>query len=176
MTFDEMFADLKVNEGGFSNDADDPGNWTSGVCGKGELNGTMMGISAASYPNLDIRNLKEAEVREIYQRDFWEVWRFDGLSAPLPDTLLAKLFDAGVNTGMGNAKRFLQRAVGVADDGRIGPVTIQALDKALQEHGVGRVEMWLTGYKLRHYASLTKLWVKYGRGWSLRVVRDLLAL
>lgn len=42
-------------EGGFTQDPRDPGNWTGGRIGHGQLRGTQHGISAAAYPNLDIR-------------------------------------------------------------------------------------------------------------------------
>jgi hypothetical protein len=38
-------------EGGLSMDERDPGNWTGGAIGKGELRGTKYGISAQTYPH-----------------------------------------------------------------------------------------------------------------------------
>jgi hypothetical protein len=35
-------------------DERDPGNWTGGAIGKGELRGTKWGISAQTYPQIDI--------------------------------------------------------------------------------------------------------------------------
>jgi len=56
-TFDQAFALVVGIEGGFSTDQNDPGNWTSGKVCIGEFKGTKYGISAASYPHLDIPNL-----------------------------------------------------------------------------------------------------------------------
>ena len=59
------------HEGEFTNDKNDRGNWTSGVIGEGELKGTKYGISAMSYPNLDIENLTLKQAQSIYFEDFW---------------------------------------------------------------------------------------------------------
>ena len=49
--------ELMVSEGGFTNDPNDRGNWTSGKIGVGELKGTKYGISAMAYPLEDIKNI-----------------------------------------------------------------------------------------------------------------------
>lgn len=55
--FDRAFANVIDAEKGLSMDPNDPGNWTGGAKGKGELNGTRYGISAMSYPKEDIARL-----------------------------------------------------------------------------------------------------------------------
>ena len=105
-------ASLIAWEGGLADDPADPGGLTK------------FGISQRSYPELDIRNLTEAEAEAIYRRDWWEL---HGL-AELPDPIGAKLLNAGVNTGMAEAVRCLQRALSaqrtrIAIDGVLGPQT-----------------------------------------------------
>lgn len=173
MNFDQAFDELMESEGGWSDDARDPGNWTSGVVGKGDLLGTKFGIAANTYSDIDIKNLTRDQAKAIYKRDFWDVWlNMEGMTAELPDALLYELFDAGVNTGKGNARRFLQRTLGVAEDGKIGQVTIDALDTQLRELGVARVEMRYIAEVLDHCANL-KTWGTYGRGWTKRRIRSL---
>ena len=46
-----------MHEGGWQHDPRDRGNWTGGEVGRGECKGTKYGISAASYPALDIEIL-----------------------------------------------------------------------------------------------------------------------
>ena len=58
--FDKAFDIIVGVEGGFSLDPNDPGNWTGGKRGVGELKGTRWGISAKSYPHLDINFMKDA--------------------------------------------------------------------------------------------------------------------
>ncbi len=173
MKFDDAFIEVVGSEGCFSDDRMDPGNWTCGVLGKGELKGTKFGISAASYPYLDICNLTLEEAKEIYRRDYWDIWQpLEGLPGGMPDSLLFELFDASVNTGRGNAIRFLQRSIDVVADGRVGLVTIEALDTALRENGIARVEQWFLAEKLEHYTRLTS-WDRFGRGWARRVAKSL---
>ena len=57
-------------EGGFQTDPADPGNWTKRGS-KGELRGTNFGISALSFPKLDIRGLKKNEAISIFKQNYW---------------------------------------------------------------------------------------------------------
>jgi len=57
MTFEESFKVLIGHEGGYSDDRNDPGNWTGGKVGVGELLGTKYGVAANSYPMEDIQGL-----------------------------------------------------------------------------------------------------------------------
>lgn len=111
------------HEGGYTNDRRDRGNWSSGVIGVGELKGTKFGISAMSYPKLDIRNLTVNDARIIYRRDFWTKFKCD----QMPVGIDYLLFDTAINSGIGNAAKILQRAVGTTADGAIGPKTIAAV-------------------------------------------------
>lgn len=113
------------HEGGFQNRADDPGNWTGGRVGKGRLVGTRYGISAASYPDLDIANMGVSQAANIYRRDYYAAGGCDLLPYPLAIIL----FDACVNQGVPWATRELQKVLGVVADGKIGPVTMAAIAK-----------------------------------------------
>jgi lysozyme family protein len=166
MTFDDAFEKLIANEGGYSDNPNDRGNWTSGVIGIGELKGTKYGISAMSYPHIEIKNMTLAQAKEIYKRDFWD--RFGVLK--LAGWIQFMLFDAAVNHGPGNAVRMLQRALHVIDDGHIGPVTIIAVSKTD------------TNTLLRRFAaerllfmSQLRAWDRFGRGWVSRVAENLAA-
>ncbi len=54
MTFDQVIDIIGVSEGAYSTDRADRGNWTSGKVGEGLFKGTKYGISAMTYPNMDI--------------------------------------------------------------------------------------------------------------------------
>jgi len=95
-------------EGGLSLNPEDHGNWTGGRKGQGELKGTNFGISAASYPNLDIRNLTREQAKDIYRSDYWQ--RSGANELPWPASLL--VFDTAVLHGVGTAQRW-QQEVGV---------------------------------------------------------------
>jgi lysozyme family protein len=68
--FEQAFARIIGNEGGFTSNQLDPGNWTGGKPGEGECRGTKYGISAHAYPSLDIAGLTLADAYAIYRRDY----------------------------------------------------------------------------------------------------------
>ena len=164
MNFDQAFDRLIGHEAGFSEDERDPGNWTGGRPGVGELKGTKFGIAANTYPDIDIKNLTLDQAKAIYYRDWWLKVGADEIDA----AIVFQLWDFAVNAGMGTAKRALQRAVRVADDGAIGSRTLAAI-KAMS---VPDVLMRFNAQRLRHYTSLST-WPTYGKGWTNRVADNL---
>ena len=70
-------------EGGFTADPTDSGNWTGGAPGRGECRGTRWGISAAAYPLLDIARLQLTDAQAIYRRDYWDRLQGDALPPAL---------------------------------------------------------------------------------------------
>jgi len=159
-SFTRAFAVVVGEEGGFSAERDDPGNWTGGAVGAGVLRGTKFGISAASYPALDIASLTPDAARAIYRRDYWA--RIAGDALPPPLALLA--FDAAVNNGPAQAARWLQAAAGVAEDGAIGPATLAAVARA--DPAALGAEM--LARRLVFTASLPG-WRAFGLGWARRL-------
>ena len=151
--FDACMAKVFASEGGYVNDDRDPG---------GETN---FGISKRSYPNEDIRNMTKARAALIYRRDFWNAVKGDELPAGLD--LVA--FDAAVNSGPSRGAKWLQSAIGVAADGRIGPQTLAAARTA-PSTAIDRACNARLGW-LRTLST----WKHYGNGWTRRVegVRDL---
>jgi len=164
MNFDEAFDRLIGHEAGFSIDPADPGNWTGGVRDVGELKGTNFGIAANTYPDIDIEGLTLEEAKAIYYRDWWLKLGADKLD----EAIVFQLWDFAVNSGMGNAKRVLQRAVGVAEDGRIGPVTLQKIASMSKYE----VLFKFTAAKIRFYTSLST-WPRFGKGWMNRTAGQL---
>jgi len=123
--FDAAVAMVLAHEGGFQNDAADPGNWSGGAVGVGACLGTKYGIAAATHPGIDIAALSEDDARAIYRRDWWDRLGLARLPAPLG----IKLLDAAVNLGPNPAITCFQRALNevggaVAEDGILGPATI----------------------------------------------------
>jgi lysozyme family protein len=109
-------------EGGFTMNPEDRGNWTGGEIGVGILKGTNFGLSAASYPHLNLRDLTPEAADEIYRRDYWQPVSGDELPAGLD----LMVFDHAVNAGIGASVRLLQAALEVAVDGQMGPRTLLA--------------------------------------------------
>jgi lysozyme family protein len=95
----------------------------------------------------DMRDFAREAAVAIYRRIYWLRPGFDRVTARAP-LIAAELFDTGVNMGPAVATGFLQRALnalnrGARDypdvllDGRIGPQTLDALDRFLAQRGAG---------------------------------------
>ena len=104
-----------ADEGGYSSNPADPGG------------ATKFGISARSYPELDIATLTRDAAVKIYWSEWWLRFGF----AQLPPAIAAKTFDLAVNMGAAPAIQCLQRALRacglpVTEDGKLGPATALA--------------------------------------------------
>ena len=148
------------SEGGFTDNPSDRGNWTSGQIGVGECNGTKYGISAMSYPFIDIESLTRSEAADIYTEDYLMPLR----AYNYPDALTFQLFDFAINSGPATALKQLQKAVGATPDGIIGPNSLLAINKFSQSELV----MMLIGQRLDYFASI-KTFDTFGRGWIRRM-------
>lgn len=157
--FDDAFAILIGEEGGYSADPRDPGNWTGGNVNSGVLKGTKFGIAAHVYPHLDIVNLTVPQAKDIYRRDYWDKVRGDDLPWPLA----LYVFDAAVNQGPVVAIMLMQDALGVQSDGAIGPVTLAAAKTATTR----RMDKFMA-LRARRYAN-TRNFDTFGTGWLTRL-------
>lgn len=164
MSFTKFLKRIIESEGSFQGDYNDRGNWTSGEIGVGELKGTKFGISAMSYPTLDIPNLTFEEAKDIYYYDFWKPLTLH----KMPIQLQYQILDAAINHGIRKAIKILQYALKVRADGIIGPQTLGALNKVESND----IVFHFLAERLVYIADLQK-WDLYGRGWTRRVARCL---
>ena len=148
-------------EGGYTNDPGDPGNWTGGAIGSGQCMGTNFGISAAAYPTLDIASLTEAQAEAIYEEDYWTPIQGESL----PQALALIVLDAAVNSGVSQSGIWLQVVVGATTDGVIGPATLAAVQAWQSTTGDLCTEVLA-----QRIAALGDLpdWNTFGLGWSRR--------
>ncbi len=152
MGFDLAFDRLIGHEGGYTDGAGDPG---------GETN---WGISQRAYPHLEIRLLTREGAKAIYFRDFWQRIHADELY----DGVAFQVFDFAVNSGIETAVRYLQRAVGVADDGHWGPASRQAA-RTMNETDI---ILRLNAERLDLMTRLSN-WPTASRGWARRIAANL---
>jgi lysozyme family protein len=152
MNFDQAFTTLLKHEGGFSDHAADPG-------GK-----TRYGITEAVAREVgyrgDMRDLPLDLAQRVYKDRYWDAVRAE----ELPAEVRYAVFDAAVNSGVRQAARWLQRAVGVRDDGVIGPITLGAVRGANPEQVLRR----MLAQRLRFMTGLPT-WAAFGRGWARRI-------
>ena len=148
--FDRAFEIVIGHEGGLTDNPADPGGLTK------------YGISQRAYPDEDIEGLTLDRAKDLYYSDYWlPLQAFE-----LPDRIAVMLFDMAVNMGRFSAVKCLQRAVGVKDDGWLGPVTRAAL-KANQ--GPSLMEE-ITVQRVMYYTTLDGF-ETFGLGWVRRSVR-----
>ena len=164
MSFEQAFRVVVGEEGGFTDNVADPGNWTGGQCGAGRCEGTNFGISAAAYPAVDVKRLTLESAQAIYRRDYWDRVRCDILPAPL--ALL--VFDAAVNNGVARAIGWLQTAAGVKADGVLGPTTLAAINS---RQGSGAALMSEFQAQRLNFMAGLPTWRTFGLGWARRLCR-----
>lgn len=147
-SFDKAFELVVGVEGGYVNDPKDPGGRT------------IYGITERDHPDLwrsGPPTLAQAKAR--YRRDYWDAVQCDAL--PWPLSLF--VFDAAVNQGAGAAITVLQKTLGVAQDGKLGPKTLAAAQRASRE----QMAMYLADRALRYTG--TRNFDRFGRGWLKRL-------
>jgi lysozyme family protein len=156
--FPQALVKVLASEGGYSNDRLDPGGSTNKGITQVVYDGyrKSLGLKAAS-----VKNISDAEVSGIYRTRYWNAIKAD----QLPSGLNYAAFDAAVNSGVTQASKWLQRSVGVADDGNIGPKTLAAIasypniDKLIDDVCDRRLAMLKT----------LSTWKHFGKGWSTRI-------
>lgn len=133
----------------FEDDKDDPG----GV--------TKYGIDQRSHPKLNIKNLTRDQALQIYYDSYW---------LPVKANLLPKgvgevVANIGVNTGKGNASRWLQNTIKVNSDGIIGENTLKVANQICPADTIDKLCTRLEEF----YKSIaTGKKAKYLKGWLNR--------
>src|SRR6266446_8998438 len=116
--FEDSIAFVLSNEGGLSNNSQDPGGLTN------------FGISQSAFPDEDIRNMTRERAIELYKLHYW---RYDAIEN---QRIATKLFDSAVNMGPVRAGRLMQQSLAAIEagpivaDGIIGSATMEAINAA----------------------------------------------
>jgi lysozyme family protein len=152
MNFDAAFHKLLGHEGGYSDHSSDPGGRT--------MWGVTERVARADGYHGHMRDFPLDHAKRIYRRQYWDAVRADDL----PPLIRYHVFDAAVNSGVRQAVRWLQRAVGARDDGVIGPQTIMMSRAANPDFAVRR----MLGMRLEFMTGLSN-WPASSRGWARRI-------
>ena len=159
MTFDDAFDALIGHEGGYSNNSADPGGETRfGVTRRVAIQEGYTG---------DMRILPRDFAKQVYRKRYWDAVRAE----QLPNLIRFSVFDAAVNSGVSQAAKWLQRALGVDDDGVIGPMTLKAAENCAPLDVAIRINCM----RLEFMTDLPQ-WGSFSRGWVRRVVKNLKGL
>lgn len=183
--FDKAFQITLGHEGGYSNDANDPG---------GE---TIYGVARTKNPTWEgwplLDNFKKdkinfpknaladssilSHVKALYKKKYWDVHLLDTLNS---QEIANELFDTGINQGTGKAASFLLLALDllnrggkdyadVSQDGIVNPSDITAVNIHKRPQNILKT---LNGLQFMHYYTITRSNPKfedYFNGWLNRV-------
>ncbi len=140
--FDLALPVILKHEGGFVDNVHDPGGATNyGISlrylqGRGDLDGDGFADGDIDRDGDvdadDIVAMNEADAAQFYKTGFWYPGKYGLIN---DQDLSTKAFDLGVNMGIKQGAKCLQRAVcagwsPIKDDGVIGPATIAAINLA----------------------------------------------
>lgn len=162
MNYDQAFDRLMGHEGGYVNDPKDPGGETNWGITWPVLHEA---INRKLVPaETTIASLTRDQAKAIYKPLFWDAAGLDEYDP----AVAFQAMDVAVNSGVTAATVLLQRAAGVAADGRIGPVTRAAI-KAKEKNDM---LMLLTAERMEFQTKL-KNWPDAGKGWTRRNATNL---
>jgi lysozyme family protein len=170
--FDQCLARTLKWEGGNDDDKDDPGGRTSRGIIQHEYDAYC---DRRSKPRGDVWKATDAEIRDIYQENYWFRVRGDKLDAGVAMCL----FDTSVNNGVGQCAKFVQRALGPLYDGVVdgdfGPKTFDGLAKVNDNDAlIGKICEMRQGL-FNEIAARRPASRKFLGGWTSRN-RDILAV
>ncbi len=132
---------------------------------------TKYGVAKRPNPDLDITKLDWEAAKRVYFRRYWLASNCDDLTLMSP-RLAVLHFDGAVNHGVGRAGRFLQRAVGAAEDGDVGPGTLRAVKAAIDKRGDIAVCHLICDYREAFYEAIMQrdpTQERFRRGWMRRI-------
>jgi lysozyme family protein len=145
------------HEGGFVNHPKDPGGMTN------------LGVTKKNWEAFLDRDVTEAEMRALtpdmvkpfYKKNYWDKIRGD----ELPSGVDYAAYDLAVNSGTSRAAKYLQNIAGVAEDGVIGPRSLEAIKKCDAESAVDAICTMRLNF-LKNLGTFET----FGRGWTDRVM------
>lgn len=139
------------DEGGYSDDPNDPG---------GETN---FGLDKRTYPDVDMKTVTKAQAIAIYYRDWWVPYAMYQMDTAVTE----KMFNVAVNVGKSQANKFLQRAAGAYPDGVVGPKTLAAIKASLPTVLLEDIRSEQATF-YRSLAEMHPALQKFLRGWLRR--------
>lgn len=155
-TFQDALKRVLQHEGGYVNHPSDPG---------GETNYGVTKATAQKYGYKgSMKDIPMDVVERIYKNQFWDALDCDNF----PFAVAFQLFDAGVNHGLLNARKILQRALGVKDDGVIGSITLTAIRKQPQ---FALINLF-NAERIQFYTRISTF-NAFGKGWMNRISGNL---
>jgi lysozyme family protein len=156
VNYPNALARVLADEGGYSDDAGDPGGPTKYGITIGDVRQYIKANATAD----DVRALTVDQAKKIYAERYWAVTRGDSEPAGLDYAL----FDYGVNSGVARAGKVIRRLCDLpTTDSRI---TTDVLD-AMRKRDAKTLSDAVWDERLRFLQSLST-WSRFGGGWGSR--------
>jgi lysozyme family protein len=154
--FERVMREIFHHEGGYVDHPADPG----GATNRGVTFAVLQSWRGKPITKQDVKDLTEEEAMDIYRMNYWRPTKCDQLPAGVDLVMM----DGSVNSGIGRAPKWIQLAVGVEPDGKIGPMTIAAINNA------DPIKVIDTALDARlNFLQRLKHWETFGKGWKRRV-------
>lgn len=163
-SIDKAMPYLLVDEGGYT--VDDGGPTMYGIVESDVAE--FLGVPKGEITANVMKNLSLTEATAIYKKQYWDAMNLGQLTC---QAIATAVFDMGVNFGIREGAILTQRSCGVVTDGKIGPLTIAALNKMTPRQFLVAFE----DADLAHYraidASNHAKYDRYMAGWTNRARR-----
>lgn len=129
-SFELAIPTILRHEGGYVNNAADPGGATNYGVSLRWLKGQGLAGDIDHDGDVDINDIKAMTVTEataIYRQFWWDKYLYGNIVAQMVAT---KVFDMSVNLGPPRAHKMVQQIIGVNQDGILGPKSFQEINAA----------------------------------------------
>lgn len=165
------FVRMMDEEGGYVNDKDDAGKATKyGV--------TLAQWQAVGYDKdgdgiidaVDIKLLTPDDAYKVMYEGFWKRWQADKIEHQV---IAEFLVDFTYNAGAWGVK-IPQRVLRLEEDGKVGKLTLEALNKAIIEVGPKALLEKFKAARIKYYNDIVRIkpkWKKFLKGWINRTNR-----
>lgn len=158
--FEKALREILRHEGGYVNHPKDPG----GITNLGVTKAVYDAWIRRSATVVEMKGLTPALVAPLYRINYWNKVKGDAL----PVGLDLCVFDFAVNAGPSRAVKYLQMLVNVKQDGVLGPMTIDKVNKYVQTVGNDTAARKYQELRRGYYKKL-KTFSTFGKGWLRRV-------
>jgi len=160
----EIIKNTVEREGGYVNHSADKGGPTR--------YGITESVARKNGYNGDMKKLPLVFAVEVYKKQYWDSIRLDEID----DEIMREfIFDAAVNHGTSWAVRFAQRAYNtlnkqtIAEDGKIGPQTISALNEYQYKQDLNFWYLTIRGRYFYDIIDNDSSQKTFARGWGRRL-------
>lgn len=147
--FNKIVEEILKKEGLYSNHVNDNGGATK--------YGITEAVARQNGYKGNMRDLPLELAKSIYRKNYWDSIKLDQVKNY---GLQYKMFDIGVNCGIGTSVKLTQRAYNILNtsglldtDGKIGPKTINAINSYPKQD---RLVKLLNAYQCKYYIDITE--------------------